>query len=100
MNKLLILLVGALMSTTVFATCESEGVNYIDQTSAIDRFRELERMDVTSERDPADPDEIETISSELEDILSETEALESTDWGPSRRRPYRTVLGSMTVAWC
>ena len=79
MNKLLILLVGALMSTTVFATGESEGVNYIDQTSAIDRFRELERMDVTSERDPADTDEIEPISSELEDILSETEALESTD---------------------
>ena len=79
MNKLLVLLVGALMSTTVFATGDSEGVNYIDQTSTIDRFRELERMDVTSERDPADPDEIEPISGELEDILGETEALESTD---------------------
>jgi len=79
MNKLLVLLVGALMSATVFAAGESEGVNYIDQTSTIDRFRELERMDVTSERDPANPEEIEPINSELEDILSETEALESTD---------------------
>ena len=79
MNKLLVLLIGALMSTMVFAAGDSEGVNYIDQTSMIDRFRELERMDVTSERDPAGPDEIEPISSELEDILSETEALESTD---------------------
>ncbi len=79
MNKLLVLLVGALMSTTVFATGESEGVSYIDQTSTIDRFRELERMDVTSEREVADPDEIEPISSELDDILAETEALESTD---------------------
>lgn len=79
MNKLLVLLVGALMSTTVFAAGDSEGVNYIDQTSTIDRFRELERMDVTSERDPADPDAIEPISRELDDILGETQALEDTD---------------------
>ena len=79
MRKLLVLVAGCLMSMSVFATGESEGVNYIDQTSTIDRFRELERMDVTSERDPADPEEIEPISRELEDILSESEALEDSD---------------------
>ncbi|TDJ21955.1 MAG: hypothetical protein E2O54_11400 [Gammaproteobacteria bacterium] len=79
MKKLFVLLAGCLMSMAVFATGESEGVNYIDQTSTIDRFRELERMDVTSERDPADPNEIEPISRELDDILGETQALEDTD---------------------
>jgi hypothetical protein len=79
MKKLLVLLAGCLLSTAAFATGESPDVSYIDQTSAIDRFRELERMDVTSERDPADPDEIEPISRELDDILGETEALEDAD---------------------
>ena len=79
MRKLFILLSGCLMSMSAFATGESQGANYIDQTSTIDRFRELERMDVTSERDPADPDEVEPISRELDDILGETQALEDTD---------------------
>ena len=80
MKKLLVLLAGCLMSMAAFATDDpGQGANSIDQTAAIDRFRELERMDVTSEREPADPSEIEPISQELDAILDQAEALDTTD---------------------
>lgn len=80
MRKLIALFVGCLLSSVAFATGEAgEGATYIDQSAVIDRFRELERMDVTSERSPADPSEVEPISVELEAILEDAEALETAN---------------------
>ena len=76
MKRVLILCLGSLLSAGAFATPESAGPSYIDQSAAIERFRELERMDVTSEREPADPSEVEPISAELEGILDDVESLE------------------------
>ena len=80
MNKLLVLIAGCVLSTLAFATGETgQGASYIDQTHVIDRFRELERMDVTSERELVDSSELEPLSHDLDAILAESEALESAD---------------------
>jgi hypothetical protein len=68
----------SVLSGAAFATGETgQTANYIDQSATIDRFRELERMDVTSERGPADPSEIEPVSAELEAILDDVEGVET-----------------------
>jgi len=58
-------------------TSSTEAVSYIDQTNAIERFRYLERLDVTSEKPVAAKELQEPLPASVEAILRETEALEA-----------------------
>ena len=96
MKKAVALCLGCLLSSAAFATGETGTPNYIDQSATIERFRELERMDVTSEREPADPKDVEAISPELENILEraftlcEDDCIEQTDLQLSDVEPVST----------
>lgn len=80
MRNLIALCVGCLLSGIAFAAPDAgQGASYIDQNAVIDRFRELERMDVTAERKPADASQVEPISAELEAILEDAEALDAAN---------------------
>jgi len=54
----------------------TEAVSYIDQTNVVERFRYLERLDVTAEKPAAAADQVEPVSAEVDDILAEAQVLE------------------------
>ena len=69
-------LCAALGAGSVLAVEETTAVSYTDQSNVIERFRYLERVDVTAEKPMADPAAQEQLDNELEAILAETNALE------------------------
>ncbi len=78
MNRLVIALaLPALLGAGSAAAVEqTTAVSYIDQSNVIERFRYLERVDVTAEKPMVDPALAEELSPELEAILDEAAALE------------------------
>ena len=78
MLRVFVLCLVSLVSVGAFAAGEAgQSPNYIDQNATIERFRELERMDVTAEREPADASDVEPVSAELEGILDAVEGIET-----------------------
>jgi len=77
MKILIIGLACALTTTLASAAPEEEGVSYVDQTTRIDRFRYLETLDVTAEKQQVNENAREPLSRESEDILEDLEALEN-----------------------
>ncbi len=65
-----------LMAGSALATEQTTAVSYTDQSNVIERFRYLERVDVTAEKPMADPSAQEQLDAELEAILAESLALE------------------------
>jgi hypothetical protein len=54
----------------------TEGASYTDQTAVIERFRYLERIDITTDKPAVAPDLQEPLPASVEAILEEAEALE------------------------
>lgn len=69
-------LLTTLMAGSALATEQTTAVSYTDQSNVIERFRYLERVDVTAEKPMAEPSAQEQLDAELEAILEESAALE------------------------
>jgi hypothetical protein len=60
------------------ASEEATAVSYTDQTNVIERFRYLERIDVTAEKPMVSAQAQEPLSADLQAILDEAESVEDT----------------------